>query len=85
MFEVDALRALIEAGIPGSTALVEDNAGDREHFAAQVVAPSFEGLSLIKQHQAVYRTLGERMGREIHALALTTFTPAQWAQRSNHG
>ena len=82
MFEPAELQRLIEAGIPGAIAIVQDDAGDKEHFAAEVTAPEFDGLSMIKQHQAVYRTLGERMGREIHALALKTFTPAQWAARS---
>lgn len=82
MFEASEIKRLIEAGIPGATAIVLDDAGDHEHFTAEVSAPAFEGLSLVKQHQAVYRTLGERMGREIHALALNTFTPAQWASRT---
>lgn len=81
MFAASEIQRLIESGIPGSTAIVLDDANDGEHFSAEVVAPGFDGQSLVKQHQAVYRTLGERMGREIHALALKTFTPAQWASR----
>jgi acid stress-induced BolA-like protein IbaG/YrbA len=30
----------------------------------------------------VYGTLGTRVGREIHALALETFTPEEWQARS---
>ena len=29
------------------------------------------------RHQMVYATLGERMGREIHALSLRTLTPEE--------
>jgi len=29
----------------------------------------------------VYATLGDRMGGEIHALALHTYTPGDWAQQ----
>lgn len=82
MFEASEIKRLIEVGIPGATVIVLDDAGDKEHFTAEVAAALFEGLPLVKQHQAVYRTLGERMGREIHALALQTFTPAQWAART---
>ena len=39
----------------------------------------FEGKPKVRQHQAVYATLGKLMGNEIHALQLTTYTPAQWA------
>jgi stress-induced morphogen len=34
-------------------------------------------VSRVQQHQMVYRTLGERMGGELHALALTTAVPEQ--------
>ncbi|HNH46194.1 MAG TPA: BolA/IbaG family iron-sulfur metabolism protein, partial [Myxococcota bacterium] len=43
--------------------------------------PTFVGKSLVLQHQQVYKALGSRMGREIHALALKTFTPEQWAAK----
>jgi acid stress-induced BolA-like protein IbaG/YrbA len=33
----------------------------------------------VRQHQLVYAALGERMREEIHALSMTTLTPAQWA------
>lgn len=85
MFEASEIQRLIEAGIPGARAVVIDDAGDQEHFTADVVAPAFEGMSLVRQHQAVYRCLGARMGNEIHALALKTYTPAQWAAAGKEG
>jgi BolA protein len=36
---------------------------------------------MVKQHQLVYGTLGDRMGGEIHALALHTYTPEDWASQ----
>jgi acid stress-induced BolA-like protein IbaG/YrbA len=30
----------------------------------------------------VYGTLGERVGREIHALAVRTYTPEEWQATS---
>ena len=47
-----------------------------------IVSAAFEGQSRVRQHQLVYATLGERMREEIHALSMTTLTPAQWAARS---
>ncbi len=55
--------------------------GDGHHWEAVVVSPAFEGLSKIRQHQLVYAALGDRMRAEIHALSMTTLTPAQWAAR----
>ncbi len=34
---------------------------------------------MVEQHRLVYNTLGDRMGGEIHALALHTYTPQAWA------
>jgi BolA protein len=47
------------------------------HYNVTIVSQSFAGLSLLEQHRLVYDTLGEMMGREIHALALTTNAPPE--------
>jgi stress-induced morphogen len=33
---------------------------------------------MVQQHRLVYAALGDRMGGEIHALALRTLTPGAW-------
>jgi len=53
-------------------------AGDGQHFEALIVSPEFVGLSRIRRHQRVYAALGDRMREEIHALSMTTLTPAEW-------
>lgn len=57
--------------------------GSETHFKVVVVSPRFEGLSPVKRHQLVYGALGEelRMKRGIHALAITSRTPAEWDAR----
>jgi len=66
------IEAMIVAAIPDALVEITDLAGDGDHYAAKVVAPSFAGLSRVKQHQAVYAALGGRMGGVLHALQLTT-------------
>jgi acid stress-induced BolA-like protein IbaG/YrbA len=66
---------LIRAGLPG--AQVEVQSEDETHFAARVVAEEFATLRPLARHQLVYRTLGERMGREIHALSIEALTPEE--------
>jgi stress-induced morphogen len=66
------VKTLIEEGIPGATATVSDLTGTGDHFRADVVAPVFEGKSMIEQHQMVYAALGDRVGGPIHALQLFT-------------
>jgi BolA protein len=51
------------------------------HFRVTIVSPRFEGLSRVAAQRLVYAALGELMQREIHALAMTTLTPAEWRPR----
>ena len=53
---------------------------DGVHFQAVVIGDIFNGWAPVKRHQAVYRALGDKMGREIHALSLQTYTAAEWDQ-----
>ncbi|HEX7081037.1 MAG TPA: BolA/IbaG family iron-sulfur metabolism protein [Gammaproteobacteria bacterium] len=70
------IAALIEQNVPDSQAEVRtDGLG---HYEAVVVSPVFEGKRSVARHRIVYAALGERVGREIHALAVRTFTPEEW-------
>lgn len=55
------------------------------HFRATVVSARFEGLSRVAAQRLVYRAVAELMGPEIHALAMATFTPAEWDARRAEG
>ena len=78
MFPASEIEALIRAGMPCETVIIEGD--DGVHFSGIVVSTAFEGLTRVRCHQAVYATLGSLMGGEIHALQLQTYTPAQWAE-----
>ena len=78
MFTAERIQQMIEAGIPDCTAIVEDPHNDGHHFQARVTAPSFVGLSRVAQRRMVYKTLGEHMGTDIHALQLSIYTPDNW-------
>jgi len=66
---------LIRAGLPGAEVRVESD--DNTHFAARIVAREFAGKRSLARHQLVYRALGARMGREIHALSIEALTPEE--------
>jgi acid stress-induced BolA-like protein IbaG/YrbA len=68
---------LIRAGLPGAEVRVESD--DNTHYAARVVAKEFAGKRPIARHQLIYRTLGELMGREIHAMSIEALTPEESA------
>jgi len=70
------IAALIERNLAGSKAEVQTDG--QGHYEALVISSAFEGKRSLQRHQLVYGTLGERVGRDIHALALKTFTPEEW-------
>lgn len=83
MFQAAEIKRLIEEGLPCEFVAIEGD--DGVHFSGIVVSPAFEGKMRVRQHQAVYATLGALMGNEIHALQLQTFTPEQWRTQQGAG
>jgi acid stress-induced BolA-like protein IbaG/YrbA len=67
---------LIRTGLPQADVSVRSD--DDTHFEAVVVAAEFAGRRSIARHQLVYATLGERIGRDIHALSIRAYTPEEW-------
>lgn len=45
------------------------------HFLLTIVSNRFAGLNAVARHRAIYQALGDLMGRDIHALAITALTP----------
>jgi acid stress-induced BolA-like protein IbaG/YrbA len=75
MVTAESIEQSIAAGLD---CLHIEIVGDGQHWQALIVSRAFEGLSRVRQHQLVYRALGDRMREEIHALSMTTLTPQQW-------
>jgi len=73
------VERLIESNLEGAEATVERARGehDDDHLTAVVVSPAFEGRSLVDQHKLVYDALGEHMTRDVHAIELKTYAPAE--------
>jgi acid stress-induced BolA-like protein IbaG/YrbA len=75
MMDTVEIARLIEQGI--DEVEVDVRSDDGTHFAALVVSPAFAGLRPLQRHQLVYKTLGDLVGREIHALSITARTPEE--------
>lgn len=52
------------------------------HFKAVLVSNDFNQKMPVKRHQMVYCLLADEMQNRIHALALHTYTPAEWQTRA---
>jgi BolA protein len=52
------------------------------HFAIEIVSPAFDGKTQVARQRMVYTLLAAEMSGRVHALALTTLTPAEDARRA---
>ena len=58
-------------------------ANSETHFKVTIVAQEFEGMRLIMRHRSVNDVLADELAGPVHALALHTYTPEQWAEKNN--
>ena len=73
--DANTIEAMILEALPDAQIKIEDLRGDGDHYAAYVTSAAFEGKSRVQQHQMVYKALKDKMGDELHALALQTSVP----------
>ena len=78
---VDELRKALhtdQVELVDESHLHAGHAGAKEgkgHFRVRVVSADFDGLRTLQRHQLVYRSLGELMQTDIHALSIAALTP----------
>jgi stress-induced morphogen len=72
---VETLRGHLTEAFPDAEIVIDDLAGDGDHYRARIVSSAFAGQSRVKQHQLVYAALKGHMGGALHALALETSAP----------
>jgi BolA family transcriptional regulator, general stress-responsive regulator len=88
MGAADVIAQKLTAAFSPSELSVEDesarhagHAGSRPegetHFNVRIVAESFDGLSRVERQRRVYAALADELKTHIHALTLTTLTPAE--------
>ena len=70
--KLEEIKSLIKEAIPDADIIIEDTAGDENHYSATIKSKIFFGKSKIEQHKLVYKALKGKMGNELHALALNT-------------
>ena len=54
-------------------------AGDESHFKVIIVSEQFTDQRFLARHRAIYSILGAELSGGVHALALHTYTPKEWA------
>lgn len=58
-------------------------ANSETHFKVVIVTAMFTGKPLVHRHRAVYDALASQMENGVHALALHTYTPEEWAKKAS--
>ena len=56
--------------------------GGETHFRVEIVSAAFEGQSRVARQRLVYGALKDEFAAGLHALALTTLTPAEDGERT---
>ena len=70
--KLEEIKNLIKESIPDAEIIIQDLAGDENHYSATIKSKIFNGKSKIEQHKMVYKSLKGKMGNELHALMLKT-------------
>lgn len=79
----DYIKSMIEQSIP--TKFVQVLSEDGVHFQATVISSVFDGLSLLKRQQLVYKSLGDLISSgKLHALSLQTYTAQEWQNKQQN-
>jgi BolA protein len=88
MTMVDTIREKLAAAFaPDTLDVVDESAkheghsgsrpGGETHFHVRIVSKAFEGVSRVERRRRVYAALADELKSRIHALSLTTLTPAE--------
>lgn len=84
MSKIDLIQNAFQALQPEHLEVLDEShmhsRGQETHYKAVIVSQQFNGLNAVKRHQQAYAAMGELM-RQVHALALHTYTPEEWAQQ----
>ena len=70
--KLEEIRSLIKEAIPDAEIIIQDLAGDENHYSATIKSKVFNGKSKIEQHKMIYKSLKGKMGNELHALSINT-------------
>ena len=86
--EVSIKETLQQAFAPGYLSVVNEShmhnvpPDSESHFKVVLVSDEFDGKRKVARHQMVYQQLAGFLAGGVHALALHTYTPAEWQTRS---
>ncbi|MGX6960071.1 MAG: BolA/IbaG family iron-sulfur metabolism protein [Rickettsia endosymbiont of Pentastiridius leporinus] len=70
----EELEKILRKSFPNSIIKITDLVGDQDHYALEISATQFKGLSLINQHKLVKNSPSEVLNKKLHAITIKTIT-----------
>ncbi len=70
--EITLLEKILKEKFKDDEIIINDIAGDSDHYEVIIKSTKFNGLTLLHQHRMVYDALSEYIGGQLHALKLKT-------------
>lgn len=83
---VQRIQAALQSALQPIRLEIIDNSADHAghagaqgggHYTTIIVAEAFSGKTPVQRHQLVYRSLGELMNSDIHALSIQAYAPSE--------
>ncbi len=69
------LKNILQENFPDAKIIIQDTAGDQDHYAIDITSNAFNDLPLIKQHKLVKNALSNVLKQELHAVTIKTRKP----------
>lgn len=66
------LETLLKEAFSDAQIVIEDLAGDGDHYSVTIKSKAFQEKTRVQQHKMVYDALKGAMSEELHALAIKT-------------
>lgn len=71
----------LKEAFPDARMKLSDTTGTGDHWELSIASDAFQGLSKVKQHQAIYKPLRDLIdANQVHALKLKTCVLADWEE-----
>lgn len=90
--DTEQIKKILEEKIRVTKILVEDDSakhkrhkqsqGKGGHYKLLIVSDEFDGMSLVARHRLIYEILQMQQSSQIHALAISAWTSAEWKEKS---
>ncbi|AKO45874.1 BolA/IbaG family iron-sulfur metabolism protein [[Haemophilus] ducreyi] len=79
--KLDATFSPVVLKIENESYMHSSGKGAESHFKVVLVSDLFIAQRAVARHQAVYNCLADELANGVHALALHTYTSAEWIER----